>query len=106
VCGYQLQGSARKHMHVIYQHLSLPLESLAFEAHPGVLAAKVRDFGANLLKCARAQMGIKPAKVGHLASTSAIYSNVLKCAPGGGESQKARSSLHKKVFAPRADQIC
>ena len=32
-------------------------------------------------------------------------SNVLKCAPGGGDSQK-RSSLHKKVFAPRAGQIC
>ena len=35
--------------------------------HPGVLAAKVRDFGSNLLKCARAQMGTKRAKVGHLA---------------------------------------
>ena len=37
------------------------------QGHPGVLAAKVRDFGSNLLKCARAQMGTKPAKVGHLA---------------------------------------
>ena len=35
--------------------------------HPGVLAAKVSDFGSNLLKCSREQMGTKPAKVGHLA---------------------------------------
>ena len=35
--------------------------------HPGVLAAKVRDFGSNMLKCPRGQMGTKPAKVGHLA---------------------------------------
>ena len=35
--------------------------------HPGVLAAKVRDFGSNLLKCSREQIGTKPAKVGHLA---------------------------------------
>ena len=33
----------------------------------GELAAKVRDFGSNLLKWARAQIGTKPAKVGHLA---------------------------------------
>ena len=39
----------------------------------GVLAAKVRDFGSNLLKWApaqmgtRSQMGTKPATVGHLA---------------------------------------
>ena len=33
----------------------------------GELAAKVRDFGSNLLKLARAQIGTKPAKVGHLA---------------------------------------
>ena len=33
----------------------------------GVLAAKVSDFGSNLLKWARAQMGTKPAKVGHSA---------------------------------------
>ena len=33
----------------------------------GVLAAKVRDFGSNLLRWARAQMGTKPAKGGHLA---------------------------------------
>ena len=32
-----------------------------------LLAAKVRDFGSNLLKCTRGQMGTKPAKVGHLA---------------------------------------
>ena len=36
-------------------------------SHPGVLAAKVSDFGSNLLKCPRVQMGTKPAKVGHLA---------------------------------------
>ena len=35
--------------------------------HRGVLAAKVRGFGSNLLKCSREQMGTKPAKVGHLA---------------------------------------
>ena len=35
--------------------------------HPGVLAAKVRHFGSNLLKCSREQIGTKPAKVGHLA---------------------------------------
>ena len=35
--------------------------------HPGVLAAKVRHFASNLLKCTRGQMGTKPAKVGHLA---------------------------------------
>ena len=38
--------------------------------HPGVLAAKVRDFGSNLLKWVKSakvgQMGTKPA-VGHLA---------------------------------------
>ena len=33
----------------------------------GVLAAKVSDFGSNLLKCTRGQMGTKPAKVGHPA---------------------------------------
>ena len=33
----------------------------------GVLAAKVRHFGSNLLKCSREQIGTKPAKVGHLA---------------------------------------
>ena len=39
----------------------------------GELAAKVRDFGSNLLKWApaqmvtRSQMGTKPATVGHLA---------------------------------------
>ena len=35
----------------------------------GALAAKVRDFGSNLLRLkvpARGQMGTKPAKVGHL----------------------------------------
>jgi len=30
--------------------------------HRGVLAAKVSDFGSNLLKCTRGQMGTKPAK--------------------------------------------
>ena len=35
--------------------------------YPGVLAAKVRDFGSNPLKCPRGQMGTKRAKVGHLA---------------------------------------
>ena len=36
--------------------------------HRGVLAAKVRGFGSNLLKCSREQIGTKPAKtkVGHL----------------------------------------
>ena len=33
----------------------------------GEVAAKVSDFGSNLLKCSREQMGTKPAKVGHLA---------------------------------------
>ena len=33
----------------------------------GALAAKVRDFGSNLLKCGWPQMGTKPAKVGHSA---------------------------------------
>ena len=32
----------------------------------GVLAAKVGDFGSNLLKCSEEQMSTKPAKVGHL----------------------------------------
>jgi len=41
--------------------------SWASAKHPGVLAAKVSDFGSNLLKCPRVQMGTKPAKVGHLA---------------------------------------
>ena len=38
-------------------------------AHPpgSYIATKVRDFGSNLLKCSREQMGTKPAKVGHLA---------------------------------------
>ena len=40
-------------------------EQLGF--HGGGLAAKVSDFGSNLLKCSREQMGTKPAKVGHLA---------------------------------------
>ena len=35
---------------------------------------KVSDFGSNLLKCPRGQMGTKPAKVGHLAPGA---SNVL-----------------------------
>ena len=35
--------------------------------HPGVLAAKVSDFGSNLLKCPGRQMGTKRAKGGHLA---------------------------------------
>ena len=30
------------------------------KATPGVLAAKVRDFGSNLLKCSREQIGTKP----------------------------------------------
>ena len=36
-----------------------------FGPHP--VAAKVSDFGSNLLKCTRGQMGTKRAKVGHLA---------------------------------------
>ena len=33
-----------------------------WDHHPGVLAAKVRDFESNLLKCSREQIGTKPAK--------------------------------------------
>ena len=39
-----------------------------WDHHPGILlAAKVRDFQSNLLKCSREQIGTKPAKVGHSA---------------------------------------
>ena len=41
--------------------------------YPGVLAAKVSDFGSNLLKWARAQMATKPAKVGHSAPGAILY---------------------------------
>ena len=72
------------------------------DTHPGVLAAKVRHFGSNLLKCYSSRSAPNLLKS---ATWPLAPSNVLKCAPGGGDSQKG-SSLHKMVFVPRADQIC
>jgi hypothetical protein len=44
------------------------IERMSWAHPPGsYIATKVRDFGSNLLKCSREQMGTKPAKVGHLA---------------------------------------
>ena len=68
-------------------------------------AAKVRDFGSNMLKCSREQIwapNLLKSAIWPLAP-----SNVLKsaCQMAVCGSQR-RSSLHKKVFAPRADQIC
>ena len=70
------------------------------KATPGVLAAKVRDFGSNLLKCSREQICTRPAKVGHLAS-GAIYCAKVR-ATDGGDSQKGlhctkKSSLHGRT---------
>ena len=83
-------------------------------AHPGVLAAKVSDFGSNLLKCYSSRWAPNLLKS---ATRPLAPSNVLKCAPEGGDSQKGlhftkRSSLHgrtrfAKVGCPRGrDQIC
>ena len=76
--------------------------------HPGVLAAKVSDFGSNLLKCYSSRSAPNLLKA---ATWPLAPSNVLKCAPGGGDSQKGlhftkRSSLHgrtrfAKVGPPR-----
>ena len=82
--------------------------------HPGVLAAKVSDFESNLLKCYSSRWAPNLLKS---ATRPLAPSNVLKCAPEGGDSQKGlhftkRSSLHgrtrfAKVGPPRGrDQIC
>ena len=82
--------------------------------HPGLLAAKVRDFGSNLLKCYSSRWAPNLLKS---ATWLLAPSNVLKCVSGGGDPQKGhhftkRSSLHwrtrfAKVGPPRGrDQIC
>ena len=103
--------------------------------HPGVLVAKVGYFGVKYAKVHLVQMGTKPAKVGPLGSKSAkvpkdkkkkkklsvfnfsawcngkmlALSRNLTFGPGF---EPAKGTLffffpsHKKVFAPRADQIC
>ena len=54
------------------------------ENHPGVLAAKVRDFGSNLLKCYSSRWAPNLLKS---ATWLLAPSNVLKCAPGGGKAR-------------------
>ena len=74
----------------------------ALPCHPGVLAAKVSDFESNLLKCYSSRWAPNLLKS---ATRPLAPSNVLKCAPEGGDPQKG---LHftKRSFATRADQIC
>ena len=73
--------------------------------HPGVLAAKVSDFGSNLLKCPRVQIwapNLLKSATWPLAPSNVLSAKV--CARWRRSTK--RSSLYKKVFAPRADQIC
>ena len=59
-------------------------------------------FGVKSAKVHPEQMGTKPAKVGHLAANLLKYvKNVFPV-----EKKLRKWFFHKKVFAPRADQIC
>ena len=63
----------------------------------GVLAAKVSDFGSNLLKCYSSRWAPNLLKS---ATWLLAPSNVLKCAPDGGDPQKG---LH---FTKRSEYRC
>jgi len=77
----------------------------AAAAHPGVLATKVGYFGVKSTNVLRAQMGTKPAKVGHLQSRGVNSAKVRRfCATKTPPPRPPRSSLRGRILCSIPDR--